>query len=641
MPAGSPPSRRGAWPAIPGYEVIGELGRGSMGVVYKALQEGLNRLVALKVVRLGASASDDALRRFVEEARLVASLQHPNIVQIYEIGLENDLPFFSMELIEGGSLAEQIAGRPQRPRQAAQLLEPLARAVHLAHGRGIIHRDLKPANILLVPPDVGSLTPEALTAATGRATSDPCSWTPKVTDFGLAKQLDADSGRTESGMILGTPSYMAPEQAEGKSREVGPAADVYGLGAILYELLTGRPPYVAESPMETMLQLFQIEPVSPSRLQPKVPRDLETICLKCLHKEPHKRYGSAEELAQDLQRFLAGEPIAARRPSAAERLWRWARRRPALATLAACLVLAVLTLLGMGLWHEADLRLRLDEARLEEKRARDDHEAEGRRVQLLVRREKVKDLLRIGEAALARKDWTQARAQLLRARDEATDATELADLGAQVKRLLDHAEGHRLDRGRLQKFVRLRNDALFHATLFTGRNLAADLKETRDSALAALALVGVTQDSDGGPAVDSPHFQKHERAEVVAGCYELLLVLADAAAQPQPGQSADERRRQAKEALGVLDRAARLGFATRAYHLRRARYLAQAGDDGAAKRERQRGEGMPPPGSWTTSSWGPTSTAPASCPKRSAPSRASCRRSPITSGGIITSPCAR
>jgi tetratricopeptide (TPR) repeat protein len=567
-----------------------------MGVVYKARQQSLGRLVALKVVRPGGGASDDALRRFVEEARLVAALQHPNIVQIYEIGLQQELPFFSMELVEGGSLAAHIAGRPQRFRQVARLLEPLARAIHLAHGRGIIHRDLKPANILLAPPESGSVGPDAFSAGADGILADPCSWTPKITDFGLAKQLGGDSSGTESGMILGTPSYMAPEQAEGKSREVGPAADIYGLGAILYELLTGRPPYVAESPLETVLQLFQMEPVSPSRLQPKVPRDLETICLKCLHKEPNRRYPSAEALAQDLQRFLAGEHITARRASVRERLWRWARRRPALATLAGCLSLALFTLLAMGLWHEADLRFRLDEARLEEQQARDAQEIASRRAQLLVRREKVKDLLRSGQSALEARKWTQARAHLMRARERTADEPGLADLRAQVTRLLDHAEMHRIDRERLQNFAHLRNEALFHSTLFTGEDLAADLEGTRNAALKALALVGVKPDTDAEPAVDSPHFQKHERAEIVAGCYELLLVLADTAAQPQLGQPADDQRLRAREALRTLDRAARLGPDTRAIHLRRARYLAQAGDKAAAANELRRAEAMPPAG---------------------------------------------
>jgi serine/threonine protein kinase len=303
-----------AGPQVPGYEILGELGRGGMGVVYRARQTSLNRLVALKMVLTGGHAGQAELARFRTEAEAVAQLQHPNVVQIYEVGDHCGLPYFALEYCDGGSLEKQLAGTPLAARPAAQLVETLARAVQAAHRQGIIHRDLKPANVLL--------------------TADR---TPKITDFGLAKKLEA-AGQTASGAILGTPSYMAPEQAGGKTREVGPAADVYALGAILYELLTGRPPFKAATPLDTMLQVLSDEPVSPRRLQPKVPRDLETICLKCLAKDPPKRYGSAEDLAADLGRFLTGLPIRARPIGLIERLWRWDmnfwRRNPLEATLA-------------------------------------------------------------------------------------------------------------------------------------------------------------------------------------------------------------------------------------------------------------------------------------------------------------------
>jgi WD40 repeat protein/anti-sigma factor RsiW len=302
--------------AVPGYEVLGELGRGGMGVVYRARQTSLDRIVALKMLLSAEHAGPQELARFRTEAEALARLQHPNLVQIYDVGHQDGLPYFSLEYCGGGSLAAKLDGTPLPPRPAAELAETLARAMHAAHQQGIVHRDLKPANVLL--------------------TADG---TPKITDFGLAKRLDGEPGQTASGAVMGTPSYMAPEQAGGKSGKVGPAADVYALGAILYELLTGRPPFKAATPLDTVLQVLSDEPVPPRGLQPKLPRDLETICLKCLEKAPQRRYPSAAELADDLGRFLAHRPVRARRTSAPERLWRWTRRHPGWATAALLLIL--------------------------------------------------------------------------------------------------------------------------------------------------------------------------------------------------------------------------------------------------------------------------------------------------------------
>jgi tetratricopeptide (TPR) repeat protein len=301
-------------PPIPGYEVEGIIGSGGMGVVYRAHHLALDRKVAIKMLLAGAFAGPNERARFRREAESLAGLRHTNIVQVYDAGEVADHPYFAMEFVEGGSLANRPSATPLPARQAAELTATLARAVQFAHDAGIVHRDLKPANILL--------------------SSDG---TPKITDFGLAVEMVDGTRFTMSGARLGTPSYMAPEQALGKSSAIGPAVDIYALGAVLYELLTGRPPFRGETPAETERRVIAEEPIPPSRLNATIPRDLETICLKCLEKVPQRRYRSAGELADDLDRFLAGRPIQARPLGRGERFWRWCRRYPM--AVALCLVL--------------------------------------------------------------------------------------------------------------------------------------------------------------------------------------------------------------------------------------------------------------------------------------------------------------
>lgn len=318
----------GALPSVPGYEVLGELGRGGMGVVYQAWQVGLQRVVALKMILTGSQAGPHELARFRAEAEAIARLQHPNIVQIYDVGTTAGRPYFVLEYVAGGTLAERLRGQPQPAQGAAQLVETLARAVHAAHASGVIHRDLKPANILLAGGGWRLEGGESKADHSSTHHPPPATLHPKITDFGLAKCADAAYAATVTGELLGTPSYMAPEQAMVPRPPIGPAVDIYALGAILYELLTGRPPFTGETPLTTVLQVLHDEPVSVTSLQPNVPRDLETICHKCLRKEPAKRYASALELAEDLQRFCRDEPIRARPVRAVERLWRWVRRHP-------------------------------------------------------------------------------------------------------------------------------------------------------------------------------------------------------------------------------------------------------------------------------------------------------------------------
>jgi serine/threonine-protein kinase len=290
-------------PQLDHYEILEPLGSGGMGKVYKARQVALKRLVALKMVLAGYHATRQELERFRAEAEAVAALQHPHIVQIYEIGEKDGCPYLALEYVDGGSLDQHLKRRPLPALQAARLVRTLAQAIHHAHQHNIVHRDLKPGNVLLT--------------ANG---------TPKVADFGLAKRLDEARGRTQTGSVMGTPAYMAPEQAEGRLRQVGPATDVYSLGAILYECLTGRPPFEAPSLLETLEQVRSEAPRPPRQLQPGLPPDLETICLKCLEKDPGLRYPSAQALADDLTRFLDGEQIQARNPTLVDRLARTLNR---------------------------------------------------------------------------------------------------------------------------------------------------------------------------------------------------------------------------------------------------------------------------------------------------------------------------
>lgn len=321
------------------YELLEEIARGGMGVVYKARQRKLNRIVALKMILSGQLASRDDVRRFYTEAEAAANLEHVGIVPIYEVGEHQGQHFFSMGYIEGKSLAERIAQGPLSPREAAELLKQIAEAVAYAHGQGVIHRDLKPANILLASQE-GRRGKEGGGSAGSNAKSGLVA---KITDFGLAKRLDGGSDLTTTGQILGTPSYMPPEQAAGKVHEVKETADIYSLGAILYALLTGRPPFQAESPLDVLVQVLESEPTRPTKLNRNIPRELEWICLRCLDKQPAQRYATAQELAQDLDRFLQGESVQAQPAGLLQVIRRWARNEPSLAAHLAGILLALVT----------------------------------------------------------------------------------------------------------------------------------------------------------------------------------------------------------------------------------------------------------------------------------------------------------
>jgi eukaryotic-like serine/threonine-protein kinase len=333
------------------YELLEEIGRGGMGIVWKARQVGLGRVVALKMILTGELASPDDIERFRNESRAAAALDHPNIVAVHEVGEHGGQPYFSMDFVAGRSLADVVREGPLPASRAAEYIRAVAAAVQHAHDKGILHRDLKPANILIGAEDQ-----------------------PRVMDFGLARPITGSAGLTGTGQVLGSPPYMPPEQASGRKGGLTPASDVYALGAVLYELLTGRPPFQAETPLDTLLLVLETEPVAPRLLNPRMLRDLETICLKCLHKDPKKRYASASALAEELGCFLRGEPIQARPVSFVERAWRWCKRKPVLAGTLATLVLVIAGGLGGVLWQWARAEQKSTEAREERDTAKRERE---------------------------------------------------------------------------------------------------------------------------------------------------------------------------------------------------------------------------------------------------------------------------
>jgi serine/threonine protein kinase/tetratricopeptide (TPR) repeat protein len=528
-------------PRLASYELIEVLGEGGMGVVYKARQRGLNRLVAVKMIRTDRRGNADRLARFRVEAEAVARLRHPNIVQIFEIGEAAGAPFVSLELLEGGSLEDRLLGTPQRGQDAAQLLITLAKAVQVAHDAGIIHRDLKPSNILF--------------------TEDG---TPKITDFGLAKRLESDSRQTESGQIMGSPSYMAPEQARGRTRDVGPAADVYALGAVLYEMLTGRPPFKGETPVETIHQVTDDEVVPPSRLVPRVSRDLETICLHCLNKDQSRRYVSPRALAEDLERFLSECPIKARRTPFWERGAKLARRHPVAATLFALVILGLLGLAGTWLVYSSREAHRLD----------------------LLTSMAIQELFK-AQDDIAHERWGEAEPALTALREKLRVERDLGELGRRTDGLLALAKQARAaaEKGRrhgdqLATFRQRRKQALLHETHFTGLGLPYEPEAVKSSARAVLAVFSARGAEDVSDQMHLPEtLTPREQDEIREGCFEMLLVLADA-------------EKSAAKSLELLDQAAQLRPPTRAYLLRRADCLARRGDVRGAQDERKRAEAL-------------------------------------------------
>jgi WD40 repeat protein len=441
-------------PDVAGYDILEEIGRGATGVVYRARQRRLNRLVALKVIAAGPYLSPDVRKRFRREAQTVARLQHPNIVQIYDVGEETGYLYLALELVEGGSLTGWLGGTPKGAPEAARLVARLAGAIDYAHGQGVVHRDLKPANILMGDPFSELQSDESPPRAHNLPeTLHLHAAVPKVTDFGVAKLLSGpgpvQDRMTQSGAILGTPAYAAPEQAAGHAAEVGPTADVYSLGVILYELMTGRPPFQGANPMETLVQVVHQEPVPPARLVPKVPRDLRTICLKCLEKDPRKRYATARELAADLERFLAHQPVLARPLGWRGRSLRWARRHKGLAAalfgVALLLVVLAAGSLGAAAYFQKQEKeqraLALEKANLADEKGRliDEKEAERQKAVAAERRESHLRQVAVNQGAELRRNLYFAQMNL------AEQATNVPGGLSRVIELLAPAQRDRPD----------------------------------------------------------------------------------------------------------------------------------------------------------------------------------------------------
>jgi len=527
-------------PIVPGYELLGELGRGGMGVVYRARQRGLGRMVALKMV-LNSQASQEELDRFMLEAHAVATVEHPNIVQIYDVGEYKGLPYFSLEFVDGGPLDSKLNNEPQDPVFSATIMAKVCRAMGFAHSKKILHRDLKPANVLLTK-----------------------GGEPKITDFGLAKQMDApDEGHTKAGSIMGTPSYMPPEQAEGKAKDLTNLADVYSLGALLYEFITGRPPFKGRTLLETLQHVRTKEPVAPSQLQPSVPPDLQTVCLKALEKDPAKRYPSAEEMAEDLEAYLRGDPIKARPTSRLEKTLRWARRNKPQAALIAMGFTMFFLMITSGF-----VFLGLD-AHNQRLRAERFETIEGQR--------KDAEVLLLGAIDKGEKgDWGQSLAGCNLALVALGDSTDLNEIRQRIQEQFDLSQAHIETDTRAAQFDALVEKAYFSATDLTGKTPFQNTDDVLEYSEGALRLFGVGLGDEKFHPKFGEHFLEAQKKRILEECGALLLLISSRQLDKDFNQNKSLER-----ALAVLNLAKQAGSGEKIRHLYMAQYhqaLSNRGD---------------------------------------------------------------
>jgi serine/threonine protein kinase len=563
-------------PTIDGYVILRELGRGGMGVVYKAKQMKLERIVALKMILHHGYLTKENLNRFRTEADALARVAHPGIVQVYEIGEHDGQAYFTLEYCGGGSLAREIKKGPFAPKRAAEVVEQLARAVHFAHEAKIIHRDLKPGNIL-------------------RTTLGQY----KITDFGLAKKLDVDEKLTQSGAIIGTPGYMAPEQASGDVNKLGPPCDIYALGVILYECITGRVPFRAQNVMDAVIQVVTLEPVAPSRLEPKTPKDLETIILKCLHKTPERRYKTAADLAEDLGRFLRGEPILGRPASFWERTGKWVRKHPATAASLAFSLFAVVGFLIMTMLQKDELEVQVADARAKERSI----QAELKLVNTQIReKDDINAALEEARVAERNRDWTLMKAASARAFSIARDKDafkKLADDATEIQKLADQqialAEAKALQEQKLVanlKFLSdldtLRDEARTLSSPFTNLELDVRQQGIIDSCFAGLKKLGL--DAEVEPNLPYPEgMTVEQQTRVRESAFEFYLLLADAVAMTEIGLPEQAVRTRAEQGLKYLAHGEKLIAQDPSLARRKAGLLRQA--DRAAEAEKVELEG--------------------------------------------------
>jgi len=530
------------YPNVPGYDILGELGRGGMGVVYRAKQRGLGRMVALKMILGGANVNPDDVARFELEARAVGSMTHPNIVQVYEVSEFNGTPFFSLEFVDGGPLDTKLKSEPQPADWCAQMMLQLSRGMAYAHSKQIIHRDLKPANVLITKDGVG-----------------------KIADFGLAKKMDADDGKTRAGSIMGTPSYMPPEQASGETADIGPLADIYSLGAMFYEFLTGKPPFRGTTLLQTLEDVRNKEPVAPNVLVPSVPLDLQTICLKCLEKDKAKRYPTADELADDIERFIKGEPILARPVGIYTKTLKWAKRNQAKAALIAVSALAAVTIFIGAITAAIMIR----NSSIKELAARDAVDAQKNAIaeELKSIRDETTPALITAMIFFDEKKFEQAKDILGVIVAKTAEKELLKEIYEPAKKLLDDTENRIKATNDLGFFVKHYDEALFQSSDVMGNRVEARAKSIEEASK-ALEIVGINYIKDAKYALSLPsHLSDVEKKHLTDEALELAVIIARRNAILLPDISPEDLKTRSLESLEIMEKTTGFAKENHIFHL--------------------------------------------------------------------------
>ena len=530
------------FPNVPGYDILGELGRGGMGVVYRAKQRGLGRMVALKMILGGANVNPEDIARFELEARAVGSMTHPNIVQVYEVSEFQGAPFFSLEFVDGGPLDSKLKSEPQPAEWCAQMMLQLSRGMAYAHSMQIIHRDLKPANVLITKDGIG-----------------------KIADFGLAKKMDADDGKTRAGSIMGTPSYMPPEQASGETADIGPLADIYSLGAMFYEFLTGKPPFRGTTLLQTLEDVRNKEPVAPNILVPSVPLDLQTICLKCLEKDKAKRYPTADELADDIERFIKGEPILARPVSLYTKTLKWAKRNQAKAALIAVSAVAAVTIFIGAITAAIMIR----NSSIKEMAARDAVDEKNKAIALEldgIRNETTPALIS-AKTLFDEKKFEEAKDVLGKVVAKTSGKDPLEEIFKSANELLTQTEARIKATTDMSLFSKHYDDALFHSSDAMGNRMEAR-ESSISEAVKGLSLVGINYIEDKEYKLKLPdHLSGAEKKHLTDEALELAVILARRNAMPLPDISAEDLKKRSLESLEIMEKTRGFAKENHIFHL--------------------------------------------------------------------------